>query len=256
LCGHARFQQAVLIDGGFGRKLMRGRAVTGLFCGPSGTGKTMAAEVMAHHLGRELYRVDFARIVSKYIGETEKNLRRIFAEAERARCVLFFDEADALFGKRTEVRDSHDRYANLEVSYLLQLFEEAEHAVVLLASNRRDAIDEAFARRFRFVIDFPMPSAALRRELWRSSFSPEIPLAAAVRVDLLAERLHLSGASIRNIALAAAFLAVAENGGFPGPVSANHIVAAARRELEKLSSPMPITAAELTAAPAQQRVPR
>ena len=247
LCCQARHQQTVMHDGGFGRKLVRGRGVTGLFCGPSGTGKTMAAEVIAHHLGRELYRVDLARVVSKYIGETEKNLRRIFAEAERARCVLFFDEADALFGRRTEIRDSHDRYANLEVSYLLQLFEEAERAVVLLASNRRQAIDEAFARRFRFVIDFPMPGPMLRRELWQGSFSSEIPLHSSVSLDVLAERLPLSGASIRNIALASAFLAVSENDGRPGPVSAAHIVAAARRELEKLSSPMPVTVTELVA---------
>lgn len=256
LCRQAHLQQTVLVAGGFGRKLARGRGVTGLFCGPSGTGKTMAAEVIAQRLQRELYRVDFARIVSKYIGETEKNLRQIFTEAERARCVLFFDEADALFGKRTEVRDSHDRYANLEVSYLLQLFEEAENAVVLLASNRRQSIDDAFARRFRFVVDFPMPNAALRRELWRSSFSTEIPLDGSVRLDVLAERLQLSGASIRNIALAAAFRAVSENGDAPGPVLAAHIVYAARRELEKLSSPMPVTASDLTALLPAKRTAR
>jgi SpoVK/Ycf46/Vps4 family AAA+-type ATPase len=249
LCHQARLQHTVLVDGGFGRRLARGRGVTGLFCGPSGTGKTMAAEVIAHRLGRELYRVDFARVVSKYIGETERNLRQIFTEAERARCVLFFDEADALFGKRTEIRDSHDRYANLEVSYLLQLFEEAEHAVVLLATNRRQGIDDAFARRFRFVVDFPMPNAALRRELWRTSFSAEMPLDESVRVDVLADRLPLSGASIRNIALASAFLAVSEHDGAPAAIGAEHIVSAALREMEKLSSPMPVTAADITAAP-------
>lgn len=248
LCTQARLQQTVLNDGGFGQKLTRGRGVTGLFCGPSGTGKTMAAEVIARRLEREMYRVDLARVVSKYIGETEKNLRQIFSEAEKAQCILFFDEADALFGKRTEVRDSHDRYANLEVSYLLQLFEESEHAVVLLSTNRRQAIDDAFARRFRFVVDFPMPNQALRQELWRTSFSAKIPLDGSVRLDVLAERLPLSGASIRNIALASAFLAVAENGGAPGPVSATHVVNAARREFEKLSSPMPVSASDLTAA--------
>jgi hypothetical protein len=255
LCAQAQLQQAVLSTGGFGRKLSRGKAATGLFCGPSGTGKTLAAEVIAHSLDRELYRVDLALIVSKYIGETEKNLRKVFAEAERARSVLFFDEADALFGKRTEVRDSHDRYANLEVSYLLQLFEAAEHTMVLLSSNRREAIDEAFARRFRFVVEFPMPSAALRRELWRTSFSPEIPLAESVRIDILADRLQISGAAIRNIALAAAFLAVADQGGAPGPVSGAHLAIATRRELEKLSSPMPLTAAEISAPVPHRRVP-
>lgn len=252
LCAQGRLQDTVLIDGGFGRRLFRGRGTTGLFCGPSGTGKTLAAEVIAHELGRELYRVDLARVVSKYIGETEKSLRRIFDEAERARCVLFYDEADALFGKRTEVRDSHDRYSNLEVSYLLQLFEETEHAVVLLATNRRQAIDEAFARRFRFVVEFTMPTTGLRDELWRSSFTPEIAVEEPVRIDVLADRLPLTGASIRNIALAAAFLAVADHGK-PGPVSAVHILQAARREFEKLSSPMPLTVADLTA---QKRVPR
>ena len=247
LCSQAQLQKAVLIDGGFGRRLSRGRGTTGLFCGPSGTGKTLAAEVIANELGRELYRVDLARVVSKYIGETEKSLRRIFDEAERANCVLFFDEADALFGKRTEVRDSHDRYSNLEVSYLLQIFEEADRAVVLLATNRRQAIDDAFARRFRFIVDFAMPSSELRDELWRSSFSPEIPLEGPVRVDVLADRLPLTGASIRNIALAAAFLAAADHGGQPGPVSAEHVLRAARREFEKLSSPMPLNLADLTA---------
>jgi hypothetical protein len=247
LCTQARLQHTVLVDGGFARKLARGRSVTGLFCGPSGTGKTLAAEVIAHHLQRDLYRVDLARVVSKYIGDTERNLRQVFAESERARCVLFFDEADALFGKRTEVRDSHDRYANLEVSYLLQLFEEAEQSVVLLSSNRRQAIDDAFARRFRFVVDFPMPSATLREELWRTSFSDAISLDSSIRLDVLAERLPLSGASIRNIALASAFFAVAENGGTPATVSAAHLFNATRREFEKLASPMPITFAELTA---------
>jgi hypothetical protein len=247
VCDQSRLQQTVLVDGGFGRRLTRGRGVTALLCGPSGTGKTLAAEVISNHLDRELYRVDLARVVSKYIGDTEKNLREIFAEAERARCVLFFDEADALFGKRTEVRDSHDRYANLEVSYLLQLFEDAEGALILLATNRRDAIDDAFARRFRFVVDFPMPDAELRAALWRSSFSPEMPLDLSVRVEVLADRLPLSGASIRNIALASAFLAASQNAGSPSAITAPHIVTAALRELEKLSSPMPLTATDITA---------
>jgi hypothetical protein len=247
LCQQARLQQVVLDEGGFGRHLPRGRGATALFCGASGTGKTLAASIIAHELRREMYRIDLARVVSKYIGETEKNLREIFHEAERARCLLFFDEADAVFGKRTEVRDSHDRFANLEISYLLQLFEEAEHAVVLLASNRRDAIDEAFSRRFRFVIEFPMPNATLRRELWESSFSKALPLDESVRVDVLAERLALSGASIRNIALAAAFLAVSDGEGSLRPITAAQIVHAARREFEKLAGPMPLTAAELSA---------
>jgi len=253
LCQQSRLQQVVLGQADFGRHLPRGRAATALFCGLSGTGKTLAASVIAHELHRELYRVDLARVVSKYIGETEKNLREIFAEAERARAVLFFDEADALFGKRTEIHDSHDRFANIGISYLLQLFEDSEFAVVLLASNRRDAIDEAFFRRFRFVIDFPMPNPALRRALWESSFSRSLPVAESVRLDVLAERLPLSGASIRNIALAAAFLAVAENGGKLRTVGASHIVHAARRECEKAASPMPLTVAELSAPRTRSR---
>jgi AAA+ superfamily predicted ATPase len=253
LCQQSRLQQIVLDQAEFGRHLPRGRAATALFCGLSGTGKTLAASVIAHELCRELYRVDLARVVSKYIGETEMNLREIFAEAEAARAVLFFDEADALFGKRTEIRDSHDRFANIGISYLLQLFEDAEFSVVLLASNRRDAIDEAFFRRFRFVIDFPMPNAALRRALWESSFSHSLPVDPAVRLDVLADRLPLSGASIRNIALAAAFLAVAEDSAKLGRVGAAHILHAAKRECEKVSTPMPLTVAELSAPCARVR---
>jgi hypothetical protein len=232
LCGQVRTQHRVLEEYGFSASLARGRGVTALFSGPSGTGKTMAAEVIARELQRELYRVDLARVVSKYIGESEKNLRQIFLEAERARCVVLFDEADALFGKRTDVRDSHDRYANIEVSYLLQLIEESEEAVILLASNRREAIDDSFLRRFRFIVDFPLPEAELRRELWRRSFPPNLE-AREISFDALAERLPVSGGNIRNIALGAAFLAAGDG----GVVNANLIARAARRELEKLGRP-------------------
>jgi SpoVK/Ycf46/Vps4 family AAA+-type ATPase len=197
----------------------------------------MAAEVVANELGRDLYRVDLAQVVSKYIGETEKNLAQVFSAAEKARCVLLFDEADALFGRRTEVRDSHDRYANLEVSYLLQRFEYTEHAVVLLATNRRQNIDEAFLRRFRFVIDFQVPDATLRRQLWRLSF-PRQTRVENVDFDRLADKLVLTGASIRNIALAASFLAAAEN----VAIQPEHLSHAIRRELEKLGQPAQITA--------------
>ena len=240
LCAQVRGQMVVLEQYGFATRLSRGRGVTALFAGPSGTGKTMAAEVVARDLSRELYRVDLAGVVSKYIGETEKNLRRVFEEAERARCVVLFDEADALFGRRTEVRDSHDRYANIEVSYLLQWLEEIRSAVVLLATNRREAIDEAFTRRFRFLVDFPLPDVALRRKLWDRSFPPQVKI-RDVCFDLIAERLPLSGASIRNIALAAAYLAAAD-GGVVGPGQIVHVV---RRELEKLGRPMPINEADL-----------
>ena len=230
---------------GFAARQPRGRGVSALFAGPSGTGKTMAAQVLARALGRELYRVDLARMVSKYIGETEKNLRTIFAEAEHARCVLLFDEADALFGKRTEVRDSHDRYANLEVSYLLQLLEDTQHAVVLLATNRRDAIDGAFLRRFRFVIDFPMPDAAVRLAMWRTSFPRKVDT-SRIRFEVLADRLPVSGASIKSIALGATFLAVREN----DAMTPAHVLHAVRRELEKLARPMPLREQDLTAGAA------
>jgi ATPase family protein associated with various cellular activities (AAA)/winged helix domain-containing protein len=234
-----RAQTRVLDEYGFRARLPRGRGVTALFAGPSGAGKTMASEVIAHELGRELYRVDLARVVSKYIGETEKNLRAVFHEAERARCVVLFDEADALFGKRTEVRDSRDRYANLEVSYLLQLMEEAERAVLLLATNRREAIDEAFLRRFRFVVEFPAPASDVRRTLWERSF-PHGPV-EALNVELLAERLALSPAGIKNVALAATFLAARDG----GPVQPHHVAHAARRELQKMGRPVPFGDAEL-----------
>jgi AAA+ superfamily predicted ATPase len=240
LCAQVRYQRVVLDRQGFGTRLSRGRGITALLAGPSGTGKTMAAEVIAHDLHRDLYRIDLARVVSKYIGETEKNLRRAVAEAERARCVLLFDEADALFGRRTEVKDSHDRYANIEVSYLLQLLEETESAVVLLATNRREAIDEAFLRRFRFLIDFPLPDAEVRRKLWASSFPPQVDI-DGVRFDVLADRLPLSGASIKNIALAATYLA-ASNG---GTVSSKQVAHAARRELERMGRPAPFSEADL-----------
>jgi hypothetical protein len=242
---HVEHASRVFDDLGFAARVPRGRGVSALFAGPSGTGKTMAAEVIAGALGRELYRVDLARVVSKYIGETEKNLRAIFGEAENARCVVLFDEADALFGKRTEVRDSHDRYANIEVSYLLQLLEDTQNAVVLLATNRRDAIDDAFLRRFRFVVDFPMPSHQTRLALWGRSFPHQVDT-SRVRFDVLAERLPVSGASIKNIALAATFLAAPAG----AVITAAHIERATRRELEKLMRPTPLREEDLSAGPA------
>lgn len=241
LCGQVRHQERVLGELGFRAKLPRGRGVSALFAGPSGTGKTMAAEIVAADLGLALYRVDLARVVSKYVGETEKNLRAIFQEAEEARCAVLFDEADALFGKRTDVKDSHDRYANLEVSYLLQQVEQVEHAVILLASNRRQAIDEAFLRRFRFVIDFPAPEAAQRERIWRQAFPPQVRV-RDVDFAVLAERLVLTGAGIKNIALAATYLA-ADDGQVVTPAL---VARAATRELEKLGRPVALTADELT----------
>ncbi len=214
---------------GFDRKLSLGKGLSVLFTGPSGTGKTMAAEITAHELGLDLYRIDLAGVVSKYIGETEKNLARIFDEAETSNAILFFDEADALFGKRTEIRDAHDRYANVETSYLLQRIE-AYEGVAILATNLRKNMDEAFVRRIAFTIEFPFPDAGSRRDIWQKIWPGETPRAADLDLDDLADRFEFSGGNIRNIALAAAF-AAAEQG---GPVTTAHLIHAIQREYRKM----------------------
>ena len=214
-------------DWGFGAKLNRGRGISALFAGPSGTGKTMAAEVLARHLRLDLYRIDLAGVVSKYIGETERNLRSIFTAAERGGAILFFDEADALFGKRSEVKDSHDRYANIEVNYLLQRMEDFR-GLAILATNRKSALDSAFVRRLRFIVDFPFPDAAHRLRIWQSVFPPQADL-QELDVAWLA-RFEIPGGQIRNIALAAAFLAASEG----APIGMLHVMRAARREYAKM----------------------
>ena len=208
LVAHVELQHVVLDAWGFRRRLPRGQGVIALFAGPSGTGKTMAAEAVASALRQDLYRIDLSAVVSKYIGETEKNLATAFDEAERAGAVLFFDEADALFGKRTEVKDAHDRYANLEINYLLQRVETFT-GLVILATNRQSALDEAFLRRLRFSIRFELPGAAARAELWRRSFPPGTPR-EELDFDALAVP-DLSGGSIQVAALAAAYLAAADD---------------------------------------------
>ena len=219
----------VLDTWGFGRKLSLGKGVNTLFAGPSGTGKTMAAEVIANDLGLDLYKIDLASVVSKYIGETEKNLDRIFTAAENANAILLFDEADALFGKRSEVRDSHDRYANIEISYLLQKMETYE-GLAILATNLRQNLDESFVRRLAFTVHFPFPDEANRRRIWQGIWPAETPLAEDLNLGSLAERFKLSGGNIKNIALAAAFLA-AEDG---TAVGMNHLLRAIRREYQKM----------------------
>ena len=174
LCNTVKHRAVVYDQWGFGRKLAHGTGVSALFSGPSGTGKTMAAEIIAAELGLDLYRIDLAAVVSKYIGETEKNLERIFSAAEDANAVLFFDEADALFGKRSEVRDAHDRYANIEIAYLLQRMERYE-GLVILATNLRQNMDDAFVRRLQFIVDFPFPDEAHRRRIWQAQFPAETP---------------------------------------------------------------------------------
>lgn len=224
-----RQRPTVYGDWGFDRKLALGKGLSALFAGESGTGKTMAADIMAGELGLDLYKVDLSTLVSKYIGETEKNLDRIFTEAATSNAILFFDEADAIFGKRSEVKDSHDRYANIEISYLLQRME-AYDGVVILATNLRANLDEAFTRRLHFAIEFPFPEVADREQIWRVNFPPETPIAPNVDWHLLARRYTLAGGNIRNIILAAAFLA-AEAG---QPVGMAHLLHAARREYQKI----------------------
>jgi hypothetical protein len=233
--GHRIRHRAQVHDGwGFGATLASSRGTAALFTGPSGTGKTMAAGVLARSLGLDLYRVDLAAVVSKYIGETEKNLARVFAAAEATDAVLFFDEADALFGKRTEVHDAHDRYANVEVAYLLQRIE-GHDGLVVLATNLRKNVDEAFLRRLAFVVEFPLPDLEHRRLIWRRMFPAAAPLDPALDLDLLADRFELSGGSIRNVAVEAAFAAAAD-GTSIGP---NHVELALRHEHQKLGRVAP-----------------
>jgi hypothetical protein len=223
---HVRHRTQVYERWGFGERVTRGLGVTALFAGESGTGKTLAAEVLAGELGLDLYRIDLAATVSKYIGETEKNLRRLFEAAEASGAVLLFDEADALFGRRGEVKDGHDRYANLEVAYLLQRME-SYRGLAILTTNLRSNVDRAFLRRLRFVVQFPFPDAEQRADIWRRTFPPATPL-DGLSADGLA-RLTVSGGSIRTIALSAAF-AAAEDG---SPVGREHVLHAARVEYAK-----------------------
>src|ERR1019366_1221704 len=192
---HVRRRAQVYETWGFAQKCARGLGISALFAGASGTGKTLAAEVLANELRLDLYRIDLSQVVSKYIGETEKNLRRVFDAAEAGSAVLLFDEADALFGKRSEVKDSHDRYANIEVSYLLQRME-AYRGLAILTTNMKDALDPAFLRRIRFVVQFPFPDAAERIEIWRRMFPTQTPV-DGLDVAGLAE-LHVARGKIPN----------------------------------------------------------
>lgn len=228
---HVRQRTKVYKNWGFALKGSRGLGISALFAGPSGTGKTMAAEVLANQLRLDLYRIDLSQVISKYIGETEKSLRRVFDAAEEGASILLFDEADALFGKRSEVKDSHDRYANIEVSYLLQRME-AYRGLAILTTNRRDALDTAFLRRIRFVIEFPFPEAAQRAEIWARAFPRQTPT-EGLRIERLA-RLSAAGGNIQNIAMGAAFLA-ADAG---EPVRMSHLLSAARAEFTKIERPL------------------
>jgi hypothetical protein len=226
---HVRQRVKVYDEWGFGGE-RRGLGITALFAGASGTGKTMASEVLANDLQLDLYRIDLSQVVSKYIGETEKNLRRVFDAAEGGGVILLFDEADALFGRRSEVKDSHDRYANIEISYLLQRMEEYR-GLAILTSNQRAALDHAFLRRLRFIVEFPFPDAVARADIWRRVFPTTTPV-DGLDTDKLA-RLNVAGGSIRNIAMNAAFLA-ADAG---QAVTMRDLLQAARTECAKIDKP-------------------
>ncbi len=231
IAAQVRQRTRVYDEWGFGERNARGLGVSVLFSGGSGTGKTLAAEVLAGDLALDLYRIDLSSVVSKYIGETEKNLRRVFDAAEESGAILLFDEADALFGKRSEVKDSHDRYANIEVSYLLQRME-AYRGLAILTTNLKSALDASFQRRLRFIVNFPFPDTVQREAIWQRSVPATAP-ADALDYGKLA-RLNVTGGSIRNISLNAAFLAADEG----APLSMRHLLAAAHAESAKLERPL------------------
>ena len=230
ICSQAEHRPIVYGEWGFDRKLSLGKGLNVLFTGPPGTGKTMAAEVIAHQLRLDLYQIDLSQVVDKYIGETEKKLDRIFKAAEDSNAILFFDEADALFGKRSEVHDARDRYANIEISYLLQKMEEYQ-GISILATNLRQNLDEAFVRRLHAIVEFPFPDEEYRRRIWATIFPKETPIRDDVRFDLLAREVRLAGGNIKNIALASSFYAAADG----GVVHLSHLIHAAHREHQKLA---------------------
>ena len=226
---YVKYYYKVYSDWGFEKKLSLGKGLNVLFSGPSGTGKTMAAEIIAYELQLDLYKIDLSTIVSKYIGETEKNLSLIFKEGQASNAILFFDEADAIFGKRSEVKDAHDRYANIEIAYLLQKMDEYD-GMVVLATNFRKNIDDAFSRRMHFTLNFPIPDEPDRKRIWHSIFPTDAPLDNGIDFDFLARQFQITGGNIKNIALGAAFLA-AQNGNL---IDMNNIIRATKREYQKM----------------------
>jgi regulator of sigma D len=233
LCEMAQFQNKIRNEWGLGSKLLTRPSITALFAGPSGTGKTMAAESIAAQLGRPLLQVDLAAIVSKYIGETEKNLEKVFTQAEASSSLLFFDEADALFGKRSEVKEAHDRYANIEISYLLQRMEQYK-GMAILASNLRQHLDDAFVRRLTMTVLFPFPSWELRAKIWKQSIPKQLPLDESIDLNDIARRYNLSGGNIRNAVIAAAYQAAIND----SVIDENCILHGIRRELQKMGKQM------------------
>lgn len=223
-----RYRRLVFEDWGMKEKMPYGNGISMVFSGPPGTGKTMAAQVMAGRMGLELYKVELATVVSKFIGETEKNLNEIFKEAEASQVVLFFDEADVLFGKRTEVKDSNDKYSNMEAAFLLQKME-SYSGVTILATNFLKNMDEAFKRRIRFLVEFPFPDREWRLKIWERAFPKNLPLSGDLDLEFLSRAFELTGAGIRNAVMQAAFLAVSED----SAVGMSQLVRAARQEMEK-----------------------
>ncbi|MDD3024828.1 MAG: AAA family ATPase, partial [Syntrophomonadaceae bacterium] len=228
-CNQMKNRHIVFGKWGFEKRLAYGRGLSMLFSGLPGTGKTMAAQVIAKELNLELYRIDLAQVVSKYIGETEKNLRHVFQEAESSNAILFFDEADALFGKRSQVKDSHDRYANIEIAYLLQKVEEYD-GISILATNLSKNLDDAFVRRITFIIEFPFPDAEYRKKIWISMFPAQTPLHSEIDFDFLSRRFELAGGNIKNIVLSAAFLAAEAC----DSIHMSHILRATKYEYQKI----------------------
>ena len=225
----SRYKPFLLEDWGFSAKLPYGRGVSAILAGPPGTGKTMVAQLLAKEIGYDLYRIDLSQVVNKYIGETEKNLARIFDEAEHSHAVLFFDEADSLFAKRTNVSSANDRYANLEVNYLLQRMETFD-GVTLLATNLEQGLDEAFKRRVRFTVQFELPGQAERRALWRSMFPPKVPLASNIDWDLIARQFEMAGGYIKKAALRAALIAAESQ----RPITTEDLLVAGRHEYREM----------------------
>ncbi len=229
ICDQVKFKDTVYEKWGFGQKLSLGKGLNALFSGHSGTGKTMAVEIIANELQLDLYKIDLASVVSKYIGETEKNLSKIFQEAENSNAILFFDEADALFGKRSEVKDAHDRYANIEVGYLLQKMEEYD-GVSILATNLKQNMDDAFLRRLHFLVDFPFPDDKYRYHIWSKVFPEDTPVNKDIDLKFLSTHFKISGGNIKNIAVNSAFLAAADS----GVVKMKHIMEATKQEYKKI----------------------
>jgi SpoVK/Ycf46/Vps4 family AAA+-type ATPase len=219
----------VLETWGLGRKLTASTGVSSLFSGPPGTGKTLAAQIIANQLGIDLYRIDLSTVVSRYVGETEKNLERIFSEASESNAILFFDEADAIFGKRSEVKGAQDRFANIEVGYLLQRMESYD-GVAILATNLIANLDEAFTRRLQFIINFPFPDEEYRLQIWQVLMPPDLPRVDDLDLELMAKRFKLAGGNIRNIIVSAAFLAATHGESVTMP----HLMHGARREIQKM----------------------